>query len=110
MPLHLALCVPPHRWPPWMPCLGCPAWLHLILYESASVDPLHALDVLHHIVAREAVLDVPDPARAWPSGMASSAESPYELHTVSISPATKTPVMNGREMRPHAAVQGEGEL
>jgi hypothetical protein len=93
-----------------MPCLGCPAWLHLILYESASVDPLHALDVLHHIVAREAVLDVPDPARAWPSGMASSAESPYELHTVSISPATKTPVMNGREMRPHAAVQGEGEL
>jgi transcriptional regulator with XRE-family HTH domain len=29
---------------------------------------------------------------------------------LSISPATKTPVMNGTEMRPHAAVQGEGEL
>ena len=52
----------------------------------------------------------PDPARARPSGVASPVEAPYELHTASTAPATKTPVINGTEMRPHAAVPGEGEV
>lgn len=87
-----------------------PAWLHLILYGSASVDPSHALDVLLHIVTREATLDVPGSGASQAIRHGRPEESPRESHTVSVPPATMTPVMSGTEMRLTMPAPGEEEL
>src|SRR5262249_23253154 len=61
------------------------AWLRLILDRSASDDPCHTLDVLHHIVALEPALVVPGsgasqaPRRGPLGGI--STRTTHRLHT-----------------------------
>ena len=84
------------------------AWLHLILYGSASVDPLHALDVLYHFVARHWMFPGSGDVRRLRRGQ--QEKSPHELHTVFTPPATQATLMGTVETRSRVARSRGGEL